>query len=163
MSIAGPAELCAMTTAPAAMNSTTLMPKCSSRMVCKPARWLCRIGCVYIVIYRGCYIYVYITTVCVSYNSVKLGSQWGCNVDILMIQWGYIGEVCWEYSGYIFCRGYKRATTWKEQQKTNGGFKLWHRKPSRMPNSGISFVYEFLHYFYKIWRYEFNLIPHQES
>jgi hypothetical protein len=32
-----------------------------------------------------------------------------------------------------------------------------------MPNSGISFVYEFLHYFYKIWRYEFNLIPHQES
>ena len=50
--------------------------------------------------------------------------QWGCNVEILMIQWGYIGEVCWEYSGDIVCRGYKRATTWKEQQKTNGGFKL---------------------------------------
>mmetsp|Transcript_444 Transcript_444/g.1098 ORF Transcript_444/g.1098 Transcript_444/m.1098 type:complete len:213 (-) Transcript_444:822-1460(-) len=36
MSISGPPDLCASGTAPAAMNSTTLMPKCSSRMVCRP-------------------------------------------------------------------------------------------------------------------------------
>mmetsp|Transcript_59422 Transcript_59422/g.173884 ORF Transcript_59422/g.173884 Transcript_59422/m.173884 type:complete len:259 (-) Transcript_59422:735-1511(-) len=40
MSISGPPDWCARAMAPAAMNSTTLMPKCSSRMVCRPtAAW----------------------------------------------------------------------------------------------------------------------------
>mmetsp|Transcript_26715 Transcript_26715/g.83251 ORF Transcript_26715/g.83251 Transcript_26715/m.83251 type:complete len:234 (-) Transcript_26715:705-1406(-) len=40
MSISGPPDLCARAMAPAAMNSTTLIPKCSSRMVCSPtAAW----------------------------------------------------------------------------------------------------------------------------
>lgn len=37
MSDLGPPELCAMGTTPAAMYSTTLMPKCSSTIVCSPA------------------------------------------------------------------------------------------------------------------------------
>ena len=37
MSIAGPALSCAMGTAPAAMYSTTQIPKCSSSMPCSPA------------------------------------------------------------------------------------------------------------------------------
>mmetsp|Transcript_13250 Transcript_13250/g.31105 ORF Transcript_13250/g.31105 Transcript_13250/m.31105 type:complete len:206 (-) Transcript_13250:512-1129(-) len=38
MSSFGPAELCAIGSTPAAMNSTTLMPKCSFHIVCIPAR-----------------------------------------------------------------------------------------------------------------------------
>mmetsp|Transcript_36072 Transcript_36072/g.114671 ORF Transcript_36072/g.114671 Transcript_36072/m.114671 type:complete len:204 (+) Transcript_36072:401-1012(+) len=46
MSMAGPPELCARGTAPAAMNSTTLMPKCSSRMVCSPTSAWPRSSCI---------------------------------------------------------------------------------------------------------------------
>ena len=96
MSIAGPAELCAMTTAPAAMNSTTLMPKCSSRMACKPARWLCRNGCAYIVIYWGCYIYVYITTVCHT-----IQSNLEVSGDVMWKYWWYNGDILGKYVGNI--------------------------------------------------------------